>query len=207
MSMSIIGSLSPAADAPSVSRPTNTRIVMAGVLLALLLASLDQMVVATAMPKIITSLQGFSQYAWVTTIYMLASTVTVPIYGELSDILGRKAIFLFGIAVFLIGSALSGTAQTMTALILFRGLQGLGAGAMVPISLAIVGDLFPPKERGKIQGLTGAVSGVSSMAAYAVRLYFHGMCPFSGDKEPSKERARRLSDAREIAQLPGVNQR
>ncbi|MGH2389128.1 MAG: MDR family MFS transporter [Chloroflexota bacterium] len=143
--------------------PVNTRVIMAGVLLALLLASLDQLVVATAMPKIITSLQGFSQYAWVITIYMLTSTVTVPIYGKLSDIVGRKAIFLFGISIFLIGSALSGTAQTMTMLIVFRGLQGFGAGAIMPIALAIVGDLYPPKERGKIQGLTGAVAGISSI--------------------------------------------
>jgi EmrB/QacA subfamily drug resistance transporter len=149
-------------------QPTNTRVIMGGVLLALLLASLDQLVVATAMPKIITSLQGFSEYAWVITIYMLASTVTVPIYGKLSDIVGRKAIFLFGITVFLIGSALSGTAQTMTMLIIFRGLQGFGAGAIMPIALAIVGDLYPPKERGKIQGLTGAVSGISSILGPAL---------------------------------------
>ncbi len=155
-------------DRQSPGHPTNTRAVMAGVLLALLLASLDQTVVATAMPKIIASLQGFGQYAWVTTIYMLASTVTVPIYGKLSDILGRKAVFLFGISVFLVGSVLSGTAQSMDTLILFRGLQGLGAGAMLPIALAIVGDLYPPKERGKIQGLTGAVSGVSSIIGPAL---------------------------------------
>jgi EmrB/QacA subfamily drug resistance transporter len=148
--------------------PTNTRAVMAGVLLALLLASLDQTVVATAIPKIIASLQGFGQYAWVTTIYMLAATVTVPIYGKLSDVLGRKVVFLFGISVFLIGSILSGTAQSMDALILFRGLQGFGAGAMLPIALAIVGDLYPPKERGKIQGLTGAVSGLSSIIGPAL---------------------------------------
>ncbi|HXT37963.1 MAG TPA: MDR family MFS transporter [Chloroflexota bacterium] len=147
----------------TAGQPTNTRFIMAGVLLALLLASLDQLVVATAMPKIIASLHGFSEYAWVTTSYMLTSTVTVPIYGKLSDIVGRKAIFLFGITLFLIGSALSGTAQTMTMLILFRGFQGFGAGAIMPIAIAIVGDLYPPKERGKIQGLTGAVSGISSI--------------------------------------------
>lgn len=137
--------------------------IMSGVLLAMLMASLDQTVVATAMPRIITSLQGFDRYAWVATAYMLASTVTVPIYGKLSDSVGRKAVFMFGNIVFLAGSMLAGTSQSMNALILFRGLQGLGAGATMPIAFAIVGDLFPPRERGKVQGVTGAVWGLAAI--------------------------------------------
>src|SRR5256885_368467 len=138
-------------------------LTMLGVLLVLLLASLDQTIVSTAMPRIVADLQGFDRYTWVTTAYMLTSTVTVPIYGKLSDIIGRKMVFMWGILVFLIGSALSGAAQSMNELIVFRGLQGLGAGATMPIAFAIVGDLFPPKERGKVQGFTGSVWGLSSI--------------------------------------------
>jgi EmrB/QacA subfamily drug resistance transporter len=150
------------------ARPANVWPIMGGVLMAMLVASLDSTVVATAMPKVIASLKGFDRYAWVTTAYMLTSTVTVPIYGKLSDIVGRKVVILFGITVFLFGSALCGAAQSMTQLILFRGLQGVGAGAMMPIAFAIVGDLFPPKERGKIQGLTGAVWGLSAIIGPAL---------------------------------------
>jgi len=144
-------------------RPRNVWPIMSGVLLVLLLASLDQTIVGTAMPRVIADLNGFDRYAWVTTVYMLTSTVVVPIYGKLSDLFGRKIILIVGIALFLLGSALSGAAQTMTQLILFRGLQGLGAGALMPVAIAIVGDLFAPRERAKWQGLTGAVFGVASI--------------------------------------------
>src|SRR6266571_5087516 len=140
-----------------------TLLTMAGVLLVMLLASLDQTIVGTAMPRIITDLQGFDRYTWVTTAYLLTSTVMVPIYGKLSDIFGRKPIFLIGVVVFLIGSALSGAAQDMNQLIAFRALQGLGAGALMPIAIAIVGDLFTPRERARWQGVTGAVFGLSSI--------------------------------------------
>jgi len=136
---------------------------MIGVLMVMLLASLDQTIVSTAMPRVIAELQGFDRYTWVSTAYLLTSTVTVPIYGKLSDLFGRKPIFLFGVVVFLIGSALSGAAQDMNQLIAFRALQGLGAGALMPIAIAIVGDLFTPRERGKWQGLTGAVWGFSAI--------------------------------------------
>src|SRR5579884_3682947 len=109
-----------------------TILTMAGVLLVMLLASLDQTIVSTAMPRIIADLQGIDRYTWVATAYLLASTVTVPIYGKLSDLFGRKPIFLFGVIVFLAGSALSGASQTMNQLIGFRALQGLGAGALMP---------------------------------------------------------------------------
>ena len=145
-----------------------TLLTMAGVLLVMLLASLDQTIVSTAMPRIIADLQGFDRYTWVTTAYMLTSTVMVPIYGKLSDLFGRKLIFIIGVVIFLIGSALSGVAQSMNALIIFRAFQGLGAGALMPIAIAVVGDLFSPRERGKWQGVTGAVFGISSIVGPTV---------------------------------------
>src|SRR6184192_3778608 len=149
-------------DTPRFTR-RETLLTMAGVLLVMLLASLDQTIVGTAMPRIITDLQGFDRYAWVTTAYLLTSTVMVPIYGKLSDIFGRKPIFLIGVVLFLIGSALSGASQTMNQLIAFRAFQGLGAAALMPIAIAVIGDLFTPRERGKWQGLTGGVFGLSSI--------------------------------------------
>ena len=115
-----------------------TLLTMAGVLLVMLLASLDQTIVGTAMPHIITELQGFDRYAWVTTAYLLTSTVMVPIYGKLSDIFGRKPIFLIGVVLFLVGSAASGASQTMNQLIAFRAFQGLGAAALMPIAIAVI---------------------------------------------------------------------
>ncbi|GHO49986.1 MDR family MFS transporter [Ktedonospora formicarum] len=140
-----------------------TLLTMLGVLMVMLLASLDQTIVSTAMPRIIADLQGFDRYTWVSTAYLLASTVAVPIYGKLSDMLGRKPIFLFGVVVFLAGSALCGAARSMDQLILYRAFQGIGAGALMPIAIAIVGDLFVPRERAKWQGVTGAVWGFSSI--------------------------------------------
>ena len=141
----------------------DTILTMAGVLMVMLLASLDQTIVSTALPRVIADLQGFDRYTWVSTAYLLSSTVTVPIYGKLSDIFGRKPIFLFGVVIFLIGSALSGASQSMNELIAFRAFQGLGAGALMPIAIAIIGDLFTPRERGKWQGLTGGVWGLSAI--------------------------------------------
>jgi len=141
----------------------DTLLTMVGVLIVMLLASLDQTIVSTAMPRVIAELQGFDRYTWVSTAYLLTSTVMVPIYGKLSDLFGRKPIFLFGVIVFLIGSALSGASQSMNELIAFRAFQGIGAGALMPIAIAIVGDLFTPRERGKWQGLTGGVWGLSAI--------------------------------------------
>jgi len=149
-------------EQPRYSR-RETILTMTGVLLVMLLASLDQTIVSTAMPRVIADLQGFDRYTWVSTAYLLTSTVMVPIYGKLSDLFGRKPIFLFGIVVFLIGSALSGASQSMNELIAFRALQGIGAGALMPIAIAVVGDLFTPRERGKWQGVTGAVWGFSAI--------------------------------------------
>jgi len=142
--------------------------VLGAILLALLLGALDQTIVGTALPTIVTDLRGNDLYTWVVTIYLLTSTISVPFYGKLSDVFGRKPFLLFGITMFLIGSALSGQSQTMEQLILFRGIQGIGAGSLFPISLAVIGDLFSPAERGKYQGLFGAVFGLSALVGPAL---------------------------------------
>ena len=149
-------------ETPQFTR-RETLFTMVAVLLVMLLASLDQTIVGTAMPRIITDLQGFDRYTWVTTAYLLTSTVMIPIYGKLSDLFGRKPIFLIGVVIFLLGSAASGAAQSMNQLIIFRAFQGVGAAALLPIAIAVIGDLFTPRERGKWQGLTGAVFGLSSI--------------------------------------------
>jgi EmrB/QacA subfamily drug resistance transporter len=135
--------------------------ILAAIMLALFLGALDQTIVGPVLPKISTQLNGVDFYTWVVTAYLVTSTAAIPVYGKLSDYFGRKPMLLIGIVLFLIGSALSGLSQTMWQLILFRGVQGLGAGALFPISLAVIGDLFTPAERGKYQGLFGGVFGVA----------------------------------------------
>ena len=136
--------------------------IIVSLMLGMLLGALDQTVVGTAMPRIVTQLGG-ANYTWVITSYLLASTVTVPVIGKLSDQYGRKWYFIGGMIIFLVGSALCGTAQNMTELVLYRGVQGLGAGALMPLALSYIGDIFPPAERGKWQGLFTAVFGISSI--------------------------------------------
>jgi EmrB/QacA subfamily drug resistance transporter len=148
-------------DAPLHLNPRARFEILGAVMLGLFLSALDQTIVGPILPKVVTSLNGADYYTWVATAYLLTSTVTVPIYGKLSDLFGRKPMLMLGISLFLVGSALSGLSQTMWQLILFRGIQGLGAGALFPISLAVIGDLFTPRERGKYQGLFGAVFGVA----------------------------------------------
>src|SRR5579864_2050312 len=137
--------------------------VLIGVMLGMLLAALDQSIVSTALPRVIASLGGLDHYAWVATAYLLASTVSIPLYGKLSDIYGRRPFFIGGMVIFLIGSALSGTSQDMTQLIIYRAIQGLGAGALMPLAIAIIGDIFPPSERGKWQGLITSVFGLATI--------------------------------------------
>ena len=136
-------------------------IVMVAVLLGLFLGALDQTIVGVALPRIVSDLKGSDLYTWVVTAYLLTSTITVPIYGKLGDVFGRQRMLVVGIVIFLAGSALAGLSQNMGELIVFRALQGCGAGALFPISLAVVGDLYTPRERGRYQGLFGAVFGMS----------------------------------------------
>ena len=138
-------------------------LTMGGVMLGLFLAALDQTVVGTAMPRIIADLGGFDRFTWVTTSYIVASTTVVPIVGRLSDMYGRKRFYIGGIAIFLVGSLLSGFSQTMEQLIAFRAVQGLGGGVMMALAFITVGDLFTPAERGKYQGFVAAVFGLSSV--------------------------------------------
>ena len=138
-------------------------IILVGVLLGLLLAALDQTIVATALPRIVADLQGIDLLAWVSTSYLLASTAMVPIYGKLSDIYGRKIILMIGIVVFLAGSALCGIAPTMLMLVVFRGIQGLGAAALTSTAFAVPADLFVPAERPRYQGIFTGVFGLASV--------------------------------------------
>jgi EmrB/QacA subfamily drug resistance transporter len=138
--------------------------ILFAVMLGLFLGALDQTIVGPALPTIVTQLSGNDYYVWAVTIYLLTSTISVPFWGKLSDIYGRKPIFMIGIVIFLIGSALSGLSQNMGMLILFRGIQGIGAGSLFPVALSIIGDMFSPAERGRYQGLFGAVFGVAFVA-------------------------------------------
>ncbi len=142
----------------------NKFMIMGGILLAMLLAALDQTIVATALPQIVGDFHALSHLSWVFTSYMLASTVMVPVYGKLSDIYGRRGLYLAAIAIFLVGSMLSGAAQSMLQLILFRAVQGLGAGGIMVNSLAAISDIFPPAERGRWQGVIGGAFGIASIA-------------------------------------------
>src|SRR5882762_3304644 len=144
--------------------PTRRKLlVMAGVMAALFLAALDQTIVATALPRIVQEFHGLEHLSWVIAAYLLASTVVVPVYGKLSDLYGRKPFILSAIVLFLIGSVLSGFSQSMLQLVIFRAIQGLGGGAIFANAFAVVGDLYPPAERGRWQGLLGGVFGLSSI--------------------------------------------
>jgi EmrB/QacA subfamily drug resistance transporter len=153
----------PPANVPAVSR-RELYTVFAGLMLALTLASLDQNIVSTALPRIVSDLGGLAHLSWVVTAFMVASTTTTPLYGKLSDIYGRKRLFYVAIAIFLAGSVLCGLSQTMVQLILFRGVQGLGAGGLMTLAQTTIGDLIPPRERGRYQGLFGAVFAACSVA-------------------------------------------
>ena len=151
------------ATAPDVSK-REIYLVFAGLMLALTLASLDQNIVSTALPRIVSDLGGLMHLSWVVTAFMVASTTTTPLYGKLSDIYGRKRLFYVAIIIFLAGSVLCGLAQTMLQLILFRGLQGLGAGGLMTLAQTTIGDLISPRERGRYQGIFGGVFAACSVA-------------------------------------------
>ncbi|MFJ5709234.1 MFS transporter [Streptomyces sp. NPDC093105] len=152
----------PAAETPL--DPRRVRLVFFGLMLALLLAALEQMIVATALPKIVGELQGLDRMSWAITAYLLTSTVGLPVYGKLGDLLGRKSVFLFAIVVFVIGSGLAGWSRSMDELIAFRALQGVGAGGLMIGVQAIIADIVPARERGRYMGLIGAAFGLASVA-------------------------------------------
>ncbi len=137
--------------------------VLAGIMLAVLLSSLDQTIVGTAMPRIIAELGGLNMYTWVATAYMLTSTTGLPIFGKLSDMYGRRWFYIGGVSLFMVSSALCGLSQNMTMLVICRGLQGLAGGMMMANAMAIIGDIFPPSERGKYQGLLMSMFGIASI--------------------------------------------
>src|SRR5829696_1947016 len=151
-------------DGPSYLSHRQILIVLAGVMAGMLLFALDQGIVGTALPRIVSELGGLDKLSWVVTAYLLTSTATTPLWGKISDLYGRRLIFQVAIIIFLIGSALSGLSQNMEQLIGFRALQGVGGGGLFAIALSIIGDVIPPRERGRYQGYFGAVFGVSSVA-------------------------------------------
>lgn len=153
---------------PTTKRSTKRPFVLGAILLGMFMVAIEGTIVATAMPSIVAELGGFARFSWVFSIFLLMQAVTIPIYGKLADLIGRKPVYTFGAALFLIGSALCGYAQSMTQLILYRFIQGIGAGAVQPIATTIVGDLYPLEERGKIQGYLSSVWGISSIIGPAL---------------------------------------
>jgi EmrB/QacA subfamily drug resistance transporter len=159
-------------QAPEQQKQQRVGLIFAALLLVLLLASLDQTIVSTALPTIVGDLGGINHLSWVVTAYLLASTIVTPLYGKLGDLYGRKLILQVAIIVFLLGSALCGIAQNMPELIAFRALQGLGGGGLIVTTTATVGDLVPPRDRGRYQGVFGAVFGVSTVIGPLIGGFF-----------------------------------
>src|ERR1044071_3289395 len=145
-------------------QPKSVRVVLLALMIAMMLAMLDNMIIGTAMPTIVGELGGLEHLAWVVTAYTLATAASTPLWGKLGDMYGRKGTFMTSIVLFLIGSALSGMAQDMGQLIGFRAIQGLGAGGLMVGVMAIIGDLVPPRERGRYQGMIAGIMAIAMVA-------------------------------------------
>ncbi len=179
------------AAAPDPERQSR-RLTVIALIIVLLLGALDQTIVSTAMPRIVAQLRGLEIYAWVTTVYLLSSTVMVPVWGKLGDLYGRKIILIWGVSIFIVGSALCGMAGEfgplpllgggMTQLIVFRGLQGIGGGALFTSAFAVIADLYPPRERGKMSGYFGSVFALASVIGPVIGGFLteHGTVHFGG---------------------------
>lgn len=156
----------PAAESDSWNYLSHEQIlvVMGGLMAGMLLAALDQSIVGTALPVIVSDLGGLNHLSWVVTAYLLTSTAVTPLWGKISDLYGRRLIFQTAITIFLFGSALCGLSQNLPQLIAFRALQGIGGGGLISIALSVIGDIIPPRERGRYQGYFGAVFGTSAVA-------------------------------------------
>lgn len=154
--------------------PVRRTLVLAACLMATFMAAVESTIVATAMPTIVSELGGFSLFSWVFAVYLLTQAVSIPVYGRLADIYGRKPVFYAGAGLFMAGSILCGFASSMTWLILFRALQGFGAGGVQPIAMTICGDIYTPAERAKVQGLISSVFGIAAVAGPSLGAYLVG---------------------------------
>src|SRR5438309_4091385 len=154
--------------------------ILSGLMLGMFLAALDQTIVSTAIRTIGDDLNGLSVQAWVTTAFLITSTISTPLFGKLSDIYGRKPFYMLAISIFIVGSALCGLAQNMYMLAAFRAFQGIGAGGIMPLALAIIGDIIPPRERARYQGYFMAVFATSSVLGPVVGGFFAGQAQIFG---------------------------
>jgi MFS family permease len=189
-------------------------VIVAGIMLSLFMASMEGTVIATAMPTIAAQLGGLDIYSWAFSAYMLTSTCTVPVYGKLSDIYGRRIIYAIGMGLFLIGSVLCGMAQSMEQLIFFRAVQGIGAGGVMPLAFIIIGDIFTFEQRARMQGFFSGVWGVSSIIGPVLGgflvdqaswhwVFFINVLPWGWSGSPSKTKSR----ARKVLPLTTAAQR